>query len=239
LPLPSDLIFRHPGILPHSLATLLAEFQKLSPEELVQLAPVLPESDDAVARYEAIFGFIDTHLRANWRYAADFDGKRLLGLAITAVNWMRGKPLAVLISNIERVNDRRAKPVKLARVIVDVMNDVEEYARFKIPKYLRAFLDVLYFHTRQSGMSELIREIPNLELWLELGVSVRTQLSLMELGMSRTGAIEVFELMVNHDMNKADTLAWLQSSDPAVLINLSELVKQEIARVLARFAPVI
>jgi len=238
LPLPSDLIFRHPGILPHALATLLTEFQKMSPEDLVRLAPVLPESDDAVARYEAIFGFIDTHLRANWRYAGDFDGKRLLGLAITAVNWMRGKPLAVLISNMERVNARRPNPVKLARVIVDVMNDVEEYARFKIPKYLRAFLDVLYFHTRQAGMGDVIRELPNLELWLELGVSVRTQLSLMELGMSRTGAIEVFELMVNHDMNKADTLAWLQSSDPAVLINLPELVKQEISRVLARFAPV-
>ncbi len=239
LSLPSDLVFRHPGILPHALAALLAEFQKMSQEELVQLAPVLPESDDAVARYEAIFRFIDTHLRANWRYVADFDGKRLLGLAITAVNWMRGKPLAVLISNMERVNARRANPVKLARVIVDVMNDVEEYARFKIPKYLRAFLDVLYFHTRQAGISELIRELPNLELWLELGVSVRTQLSLMELGMSRTGAIEVFDLMMNHDMNKDDTLAWLQSSDPAVFINLPELVKQEIARLLTRYAHVI
>jgi len=167
------------------------------------------------------------------------EGKRLLQLAITAVDWMRGKPLAVLISKRERVNERRAKPAKLSRVIVDVMNDVEEYARFKIPKYLRAFLDVLYFHTRKAGMSDVIRELPNLELWLELGVSVRTQLSLMELGMSRTGAIEVFELMLNHDLNKADTLAWLRSSDPAVLINLPELVKQEIARVLARFATVI
>jgi len=88
-------------------------------------------------------------------------------------------------------------------------------------------------------MSDVIRELPNLELWLELRGSVRSQLSLMELGMSRTGAIEVFELMVNHDMNKADSLAWLQSSDPAVLINLPELVKQEVGRVLTRFAPVI
>jgi len=63
------------------------------------------------------------------------------------------------------------------------------------------------------------------------------QLSLMELGMSRTGAIEVFELMVNHDMNKADTLTWLQSTDPAILINLPEMVKQEIARVLLRHEP--
>lgn len=238
LTLPSDLIFRHPGILPHALARLLAEFQAMTPADLVRLAPVLPESDDAVARYVAIFGFIDNHLRANWGNIADVQGKRLLQLAITAVDWMRGKPLAVLISKRETVNERREKPAKLSRVIIDVMNDVEEYARFKIPKYLRAFLDVLYFHTRQAGMSEVIRELPNLELWLELGVSVRTQLSLMELGMSRTGAIEVFELMMNDNMNKAETLAWLRSSDPAVLINLPELVKQEVTRVLARFAPV-
>ena len=238
LPFPSDLIFRHPGILPHALVNLLKVFQTLSPADLVQLAPVLPESEDAVERYESIFTFIDNHLRANWRYAGDFDGKRLLGLAITAVNWMRGMPLAVLISKMEVVNRRRAKPKKLSRVIVDVMNDVEEYARFKIPKYLRAFLDVLYFHAGQAGMDDMILELPNLELWLELGVSVRTQLSLMELGISRTGAIEVFELMVNHDMNKAETLAWLRSSDPAILINLPELVKQEIARALARFSPV-
>jgi hypothetical protein len=238
LPLPSDLIFRHPGILPHALAALLAEFQAMAPEALVQLAPVLPESDDAVARYQTIFRFIDKHLRANWGNVADVQGKRLLQLAITAVDWMRGKPLAVLISKRENLNERRERPAKLSRVIIDVMNDVEEYARFKIPKYLRAFLDVLYFHTRQAGMSEVVRELPNLELWLELGVSVRTQLSLMELGMSRTGAIEVFELMMNDNMNKAETLAWLRSSGPAVLINLPELVKQEIARVLARFAPV-
>jgi hypothetical protein len=150
---------------------------------------------------------------------------------------MRGKPLALLISKRERVNAGREKPVKLSRVIIDVMNEVEEYARFKIPKYLRAFLDVLYFHTRQAGICELIPELPNLELWLELGVSVRTQLSLMELGMSRTGAIEVFELMLADNMNKAETLSLLRSSDPAVFINLPELVKQEITRVLARFAP--
>lgn len=236
LTLSSELIFRHPGILPHTLTALLAELQRLSPEELAQLAPVLPESDDAVARYENIFKFIDTHLRANWSHSADADGRRLLQLALTAVDWMRGKPLAVLISKREKVNNRKEKPSKLSSVIVGVMNDVEEYARFKIPKYLRAFLDVLYFHIRQSGKSDLIQEIPNLELWLELGVSVRTQLSLMELGMSRTGAIEVFELMVNHNMDKSETLKWLQSSEPSVLINLPELVKQEIERILARFA---
>jgi len=237
LTLPSDVIFRHPGILPHSLAALLAVFQAMSPEELIQLAPVLPESDDAVERYAGIFSFIDQHLRANWCHAADLEGKRLMQLAITAIDWMKGKPLAVLISKREKINARSTKPAKLAQVIIAVMNDVEEYARFKIPKYLRAFLDVLYFHTRQTGMSDVIRELPNLELWLELGVSVRTQLSLMELGMSRTGAIEVFELMMNDNMNKAETFAWLRSSDPAVLINLPELVKQEIARVLAKFAP--
>jgi len=237
--LPHDLVFRHPGILPSALSTLLQQFQAMNADQLAMLAPVLPESDDAVARYSLIFQFIDKHLRANWGNVADMEGKRLLQLAITAVDWMRGRPLAVLISKRERVNERRAemgkKSVKLSRVIIDVMNDVEEYARFKIPKYLRAFLDVLYFHARQTGLTEVVRELPNLELWLELGVSVKTQLSLMELGLSRTGAIEVFELMMNDDMNKRDALSWLRNSDPAILINLPELVKHEIARVLARF----
>jgi len=239
LTLPSDLIFRHPGILPHALTGLLTEFRAMTPDKLALLAPVLPESDDAVARYENIFCFIDKHLRANWGNATDVEGKRIRQLAIMAVDWMRGKPLAVLISKRERVNAIRASKgepsVKLSRIIIDVMKDVEEYARFKIPKYLRAFLDVLYFYTRQSGLSDVVRELPNLELWLELGVSVRTQLSLMELGLSRTGAIEVFELMMNDNMDKAETLLWLRSADPSVLINLPELVKQEISRVLDRF----
>jgi hypothetical protein len=56
----------------------------------------------------------------------------------------------------------------------------------------------------------------------------------MELGLSRTSAIEIFELMMDHDMDKPTTLAWLRDANIEVL-NLPELVKQEVSRVLERY----
>ena len=236
-PLPKELIFRHPGILPHSLSELLAELRTLSAEDLELLAPVLPESDDAAERYAHIFKFIDSHLRANWSSPGDNEGKRLFALAITAVDWMKGKPLSVLIRKREKFNTRRARPDKLSAVIIATMSDIEEYARFKIPKFLRAFLDVLNFHAQQAGLAKGICELPNLELWLELGVSVRTQLSLMELGMSRTSAIEIFDLMMDDNLSKAEALSWLREANVTVLENLPQLVKNEITRVISRSTP--
>jgi hypothetical protein len=118
-------------------------------------------------------------------------------------------------------------PLKYLALLVTAV--FGRFTRFKILKYLHSFFNVLCFHAGQAGMNEVIREISNLELWLELGGSVRTQLSLIKLGMSRTGAIEVFELMMNDNMNKEDARSWLWSS-AAVLINLPKLVKQEIVR---------
>jgi hypothetical protein len=236
--LSKDLISRHPGILPFALTGLLNTFREMSEEQLIAIAPVLPESDDAVDRYMAIFKFINEHLRANWAMAGTLGEKRLMQLAILSVEWMRGRPLAVLIRSREKINETRAargeKSKTLSAIIIEVMKDVEEYARFKIPKFLRAFLDVLYLHAQDAGLTDVIRVLPDLELWLELGVSVRTQLSLMELGLSRTSAIEIFELMMDHNMDKAAALAWLRNANIDVL-NLPELVRQEISRVLERY----
>ena len=234
-PLPHDFVFRHPGILPHAMKKLLNRFKEMETDALVAISPVLPESDDAVKRYLAAYAFINEHLRANWAVVGERGDKRLWQLAIMSVDWMRGKPLSFLIDKREKINQSRLEQKKLSAIIIEVMKDVEEFARFKIPKFLRAFLDVLYFHARQADITGVIRELPNLELWLELGVSVQTQLSLMELGLSRTSAIEVFELMMNDRMDKGATHAWLKNADPATLINLPELVKKEITRVLERY----
>jgi superfamily II DNA or RNA helicase len=238
-PLPTDLFFKHPGILPHALVQMLEAFRALTEDEIVDLAPILPESEDAIDRYKEIFRFINTHLRANWAISEFGGEKRITQLAILAVRWMQGRPLSLLIRERIRVNEARGelglREQKLSAVIIAVMSDVETYARFLIPKFLRAFLDVLAFHARERGMEAKLPQLPNLELWLELGVSGRTQLSLMELGLSRTAAIEVFEFMMNPDMDKESTLVWLRSTGESLSPNLPELVNQEIRRVLARY----
>ncbi len=231
--LPQELLFRNPGVLPRAMKDLLSAFTKLDAGKFPEYVPVLPESQDAVARYKTVFEFINVQLRANWTMTGTLGEKRLWQLAFLAVDWMRGKPLAYLIQTRVKLNAKSKEPARLPTIIRGVMADVEEYARFKIPRYLRCYLDVLAVHAKRAKLEESLQHLPDLELWLELGVSVRTALALMELGLSRTSAIELFELMMDTEMDKEQVLAWLKQRDIDVM-DLPALVRNEVRRILSR-----
>ncbi len=231
-----DFIFRNPGILPRSMMELQAQFATLQPAALLDLCPVLPESSVAVKRYFEIFKFINDKLRAGWAIAGPSGEKRLWQLAFLAVGWMRGHPLAYLIRKREDLARKNAADAtdNLPDIIRAVMSDVETYARFQIPRYLRAYMDVLDAHTAARQIQTSVTDFNDIELWLELGVSVRTSLSLMELGLSRTAAIELFETAgMETEMNREKALAWLKSKDLDTL-DMPNLVKEEIRRALLR-----
>lgn len=65
------------------------------------------------------------------------------------------------------------------------MELVEQIARFRTPKYFSAYMDVLHAHLRAIGRLDLIEDELDIGTQLEFGVSSRTLLSLMELGLSR------------------------------------------------------
>jgi hypothetical protein len=234
--LPRELIFRNPGVLPRSMMELLTYFRGLTPEQFAEHIPVLPESDDAVERYNKILTFINDRLRGNIAAAGAGTAKRLWQLAYLTVDWMRGRPLSMLIRTRESISARATGGVQnLPALIRGVMSDVEEYARFKIPRFLRCYLGVLKAHAHAANLGELVQNLPDLELWLELGVSVKTALSLMELGLSRTSAVELFEAMTNTEMSPSEVLAWLRDRDLETL-DLPGIMRDEIRRVLARHA---
>ena len=234
--LPRDLVFRNPGVLSRSMMELRTYFRGLTPEAFAEHIPVLPESEDAVARYNKILTFINDHLRSNLAPAGVSGAKRLWQLAYLTVDWMRGRPLSMLIRTRERISGSgNGAGDKLPALIRGVMADVEEYARFKIPRFLRCYLGVLVVHAGEANLGELVRDLPDLELWLELGVSVKTALSLMELGLSRTTAVEIFESMTNTEMSPIGALTWLREHDMETL-DIPAIMKEEIRRVLARHA---
>jgi hypothetical protein len=236
--LPRDFVFAHPGILPATMAGLLKTLERLSDDELIALSPVQPESDDANIVYLKILGFINLELRARWAIAGAMGESRLKQLAYMMVDWMQGMPLAVLIRTREKIEkwkgDQGREVKRLAPLIIQVMKDVEEYARFKIPKYLKAFLDILYFHAAARGLEDRMLRLPDLELWLELGVSTQTQLALMELGLSRTSTIELMEVITNNELSKESALKWLQEANIEGF-SLPGPVVSEINRVLGRY----
>lgn len=242
LSVPLEIIKRNPGINPLSINALLLFFRdySFSGEDVEKLIPVSPESNDAVAVYRRIFNHINTQLAQVFGSSH----KWIHSVAILVVDWMNGYPLSRLIQSqincqkkkqekLEDNEGRDTEGINIANIIRDVMKNVEEYARFKVPKFLSCYIDVLKLHLYEVGRSELADKISYADInkWLEFGVSTDTQLSLMSLGLSRTSTVLLTEIIPRTDMNQEEVRRWLQTELP-VGIDIPLAVRREIKRVL-------
>jgi hypothetical protein len=222
--LPSHLMARHAGISPIGMQRLLEYFRGYQGSES-QLLVAPPESRDAATTYVRALSRIDRFL------GGDFgdNERRQFALAILIVLWMRGYPLARLIGDrIDRA--RRADPssVRVPALIRQVMQDVEQMARFQAPKYLACYLDVLRFHLESTGVSVDDEDFPDVSMMLELGVSRTTEVSLMALGLSRTSTVALAEYIVDDDLTPPQVLAWIRERNVGSF-PLPALVRKEIA----------
>lgn len=218
--IPSDILSKNPGISPIAQQRLLEYFysNKSDPEYLI---PDLPESDDAASHsYKHIIEAINEYLSGDPIELAYYQ-------AVLVVNWMRGLPLSKIIDSSYKYWKRSNSPRKLDRVIRDTMKAVEEFARFKFAKFSSCYIDILKFFFKETGRIELIDEIPQLNIWLEFGVSQQTQLSLIAIGLSRHTAILLSEYIENDRMTQKECRVWIKSTDLKDL-DLPPLMAEEI-----------
>ncbi|GHV60169.1 hypothetical protein FACS1894182_14970 [Bacteroidia bacterium] len=82
-------------------------------------------------------------------------------------------------------------------------------------------------HNRQ----DLLANIPQLSLWLEFGVSQKTHLSLLSLGLSRNSVIELTTYITRTEMSKEESLNWLREQNLEQL-DLSSIIVEDIKKVL-------
>lgn len=218
----SDLVERHAGISPASMQRLLDRFRTY--DDPTDLVLTLPESDDATETYVKALGLAQQEL------GADFGAsRRQFALALLITNWMRGFPLARLIASRIDYLRRQNREFKLPNEIRDVMADVEQVARFRAPKYLACYTDVLALHLTQLGVDDM-PDLPDISMMLELGVSRNTEVSLMALGLSRTSAVSVSELIVADDLGRDEVTEWIDSHRD-LQESLPALVRREISDV--------
>jgi hypothetical protein len=208
LEVPASIISRNPGISPIALDSLLAYF-RTTDNSLEDLVPVHPSSEDAVQSYVKIFGRIQKTLGGNLAPV------RAIGFwrALLVVEWMRGYPLSRLISSRIARADRSDAGERLSALIRGVLEDVEQIARFEAPRLLSAYSDVLGFHLEGIGRTDIKEAVPDIGLLLEFGASQRTQISLMSLGLSRSSAIELADLVLRDDLSREEAAAWLASQE--------------------------
>lgn len=223
---PLSIIECNPGISPLAMDALLRRFQRPG-RDPTSLLPADPTSDDAVDVYTGIFGRIAGELNA----ALGPAGPRSFALALLVTRWMRGFPVARLISDRIRYEEQRNNNRNIPGIIRTVLNEVEQIARFEAPRSLNCYIDLLRFHLEIIDRLDLATDLPDLNLMLELGVSRPTQIALISLGLSRTSTIMLSELITDDNLDEAGALRWL-SEGMWRQSSLPELVRIDIENVI-------
>jgi hypothetical protein len=115
---------------------------------------------------------------------------------------------------------------------------VEQIARFEAPRSLACYRDVLEVHLAEIGRSDLIEQLPDLGVLLELGVSQQTQVSLIGLGLTRTAAVMLADLITADDLTERGALEWIIANRALWFeSDLPALVKREIEAVVPEPLP--
>jgi hypothetical protein len=203
----SDIAERHPGVSALGLQSLLEAFRAYE-KDIENLIPAPVESQDSYDRFVTIMRRINEHL-----YPAFMPDSLIPLYVVIVVQWLKGFSLAAMIrKNIEYHNTHGRKFV-LPTLIRQTMEHVEQVARFKAPKYLSAYMDILHLHFREIGREDLIDTDLDIGTQLEFGVSTRTLLSLMELGLSRMSAVSLYEKVARDNLTKEECMEWVRERD--------------------------
>lgn len=215
-----DLAVRHPGVSALGLQRLLEAFRSYA-GDVENLLPAEVASNDSYDRFVTIMGRINKHL-----FLAFAPENRIRLYALIIFKWLKGYSLARIIRDSIEWHQNAGRSFKLPELIRSTMELVEQIARFKAPKYLSAYMDVLHLHLRETGREDLIEDGLDIGTQLEFGVSSTTLLSLIELGLSRMSAVTLYEKIAHDDLNREECVIWitervghLQSMDiPAIII---------------------
>ncbi len=227
LAIPANIVVRHHGISPYAQQRLYNYFveNKKSEEELLGLIPVVPEDSKATECYVKIIGRVTKYLEEN-----KFGQKLTMYRAILVVNWMRGYHLARIIEGNIRYHKNKNDNKNTAAIIRDTMRDIEEYARFKFVKFSSCYIDLLKVFFLRLGREDLNKKISDLNLWLEFGVSQKTQISLMSMGFSRTAAIALSDYISSDEYSVKECKRWLFDREIKEL-DLSHIILREIEQI--------
>jgi len=149
-------------------------------------------------------------------------------LALISVFWMRGQPLPQIIYNQLRRNPE-SDPRKVVR---DTLELVEKRVRYQCLRLFSCYGAVLVEVLRDLGRDDLAQTLPSIPLFLEVGASDRTTLSLMGMGMMRATATRITPFAPRRDLNPVDTAAWLAEAKLEDL-RLSPLMLKEVEEIRA------
>ena len=221
--LPSSIVKKNPGISPLAQQSLYDYFTEHI-DVIDTLIPVYPNDSNAFEEYKSLIEIIGQTISY---YPQQLNASR----AILLINWMSGRPLSYLISKSYDSYMRKHYHKKLSEVIREVMDNVESFVRYQFAKDSSCYVDILRYVLELNGKRDLLESIPQLSLWLEFGVSQKTHLSLLALGLSRNTVLELTNYIISTEKSQEECLAWLRSLNLDEL-DLSPIMVEDIRKIL-------
>ncbi|WP_439366029.1 DEAD/DEAH box helicase [Bradyrhizobium sp. DASA03005] len=231
--IPASVAVRHASVNAVGMQKLLSAFRAMdsNPEDLL---PAPPESTDAYERMTKIMGLINSYL-----YPAFLPATLIPLHTIVVLEWLKGYSLSAIIRARIAYYEKHGIPYQNPKVIRDTMEMVERIARFTAPKYLAAYMDVLKHYLAEIGKLDLLQTNQlDVGVALEFGVSTRTLLSLMELGLSRMSAVAISEKIVLDSLGREEVRSWIEEHNAELDgLEIPAIILREIRKKILGLIP--
>jgi hypothetical protein len=225
---PDEILDKNITISPYRQQTML-DFLKgeIENDGARSLIPLHPLSYDAYASLLEVFHRIHRYFEQKPE-----SNRRYVYFTMLALRWMRGDPYRGIIENAYRYkkqNRRSGREPKIATIIREVMEDIEQNLRFRYLSYTSCYIDLLREALIRTGNDSYIDRIPNIPLYLEFGASSTTMVSLMGIGLSRTTAHLLSSITPDKEMDSFEALEWLKTL-PLESVDLPVICIREIKK---------
>lgn len=219
---PDEIIENNIGISPHRQEQMLQYlFKNIKKKNIDKLIPLHPEADA-----------YDNYVRMFNRFEIKFGGKKAPSraserLAAIALAWMRGTSYPIMISKQEEYS----KTDNLPKTIRDTMETIETVIRFKLVRETKCYIDLLKYALILHELRERAERIPAIPLFLEVGASSGTMISLVGMGFTRTTAALINQKAADRSMDRAKCLSWLKRENWEAS-DLPKISKSEIKNII-------
>jgi hypothetical protein len=222
--LPASVLRISSNISPHrqqALYGLLRARAEVSQASALALVPKHPSDREAYKSYTDILEVCHQVIEGR-----PDTSKLHRFLALIAVFWMRGRPLPQIVQNQLRRNpdgDRR-------EIIRDTLELVEKRIRYQCVRLFSCYGAILGEVLTDVGLPNAAKALPSISLFLELGASDKTTLSLISFGLSRATATRLTPHAPSRILEPDAALAWLRQA-PIETYRLPSLLVEEILSV--------
>ncbi len=212
--IPSKILVKNLNYSPIKQQKLLTKLQAIN--DLQPYIPVHPSKCDAFNVYLRILALISDALEIK---LTDKQRKRLVTLAL---HWMKGTPLKNIIDKQIKKN----KSLPQDAIIRGTMKTIEHDIRFDFLGYMNCYT-VLLNHLVTEIQSRTDVTVPDVALWVELGVSTPSLIALIELGLSRSTSLEIEQFLSSKNLTTEDCVKELKVLDLNKL-GLPRAMRQEL-----------